>query len=185
MQRQTASTTASTTAIDPADGHDPDTRDTDIEDTNFMDDWHSEWAIAPHYPLPSNLIHLNLLNKPARINLRLHAQQARTASLYHYDVDFVPDGRKQLEERWAHEQRERRLKQDAEAFVRGKVVKAASVADAIGLTQPEDDGEPTYLDLICSTTRHRNGQPSSQRRASRSSTYDPVRGTFTPQDGQP
>jgi hypothetical protein len=101
MQRQTASTTA----IAPVHEHLCENFDSEIDNLNIMDDWHSEWATAPQDPLPSNLRSLFLLNGPARINLKLHPQKARRASLIHFDVDFVPEGRLQQEKRWAHDRR--------------------------------------------------------------------------------
>lgn len=108
-------------------------------------DWHNEWATAPDDPLPSNLSHLDLLNQPAKINMKNHAQNARRVSLIYYDVNMVPEGRVMQDLRREKEAEELRLTRDAENFVlemerverRHEVVKAARLAEVIDLT--EDD----------------------------------------------
>jgi hypothetical protein len=146
MQRQTSSPTA----IGIFDHYQARLRTSEINDMATMNDWHSEWATAPHDPLPSapNLKPLVLLNTPAKINLRLHAQRTERVSLVHYDVDLIPEGRRLQDLKWERERREMRLKQDAEELVhrmeraekREGVLSAARNSEIIDLTGEETDG---------------------------------------------
>jgi hypothetical protein len=162
MQRQTPSTTA----IALVDEHLYENFDSEIDNLNIMNDWHSEWATAPQDPLPSNLNRLFLLNNPARINLKLHPQKARRASLIHYAVGFVPEGRLQQEKQWAHEKRDLHHKQGAEKFVRDmersqkrrKVAMAANEADAIDVMGNEFEGGRTHRPQPQTATTHQYRQ---------------------------
>ncbi|KAF2818857.1 hypothetical protein CC86DRAFT_413509 [Ophiobolus disseminans] len=135
-----------------------------FEDTTTMRDWHNEWATAPNDPLPSKLKLLKLLNKPAKINTKNHAVQAREVALIHYDVNLIPEGRAQQEQQryWLRE--ERRLKRDAEAFVsemervesRQKVMTAAKVAEVIDLTEDEMVSKPASQNVPVNVATHQD-----------------------------
>jgi hypothetical protein len=146
MQRQTSSTTA----IGIFDHYQARVRTSEINDMATMNDWLGEWATAPHDPLPSapNLKPLVLLNTPAKINLRLHAQRTERVSLVHYDVGLIPEGRRLQDLKWEWERREMRLKEDAEKLVhqmeraekREGVLCAAKNSEIIDLTGEETGG---------------------------------------------
>jgi hypothetical protein len=126
----------------PQSQHDP-------KDAMVMNSWLSEWATAPHDPLPSYPDPLLLLTEPTAINMKAHARNAKKVFLCHFYEHMIPEGRAQQETR-SRKAEERKAKkrslQDActetaaeaeKEDGRKRVRRAVRQADVIDLT--EDD----------------------------------------------
>ena len=164
--------TSSATTIGGMNNYSDETEVRRLEDTLAMSDWHSVWDTAPNDPLPSNVNHLVLLDKPANIDLSSHAQKSMKVILVHYDATLVPEGRAQQDLRWKQELAERYLKQDAEDLAlamerkeaRQHVVRAAQHAEVIDLTDDEIVDKRVIWTLSLNVATQQHGATRSEMR---------------------